>query len=194
MANGLNSLLKGGLKGAGIGGALFGATAAGLWWQLFRRPLPRTEGELRVNGLESQLEIARDRWGMPKVTAHSKPDLWFGLGFCHGQDRLWQCDLHRRIVAGRLSEIAGREGLALDRFMRTIGMRRVAEAEVQELDSQVREMLEAYCAGLNEAARTAPAPTAEHQIMRISAEPFRPADCLAGGKLFAFGMSVNWER
>ena len=38
-------------------------------------------------------------------TAH---DLWFGQGFCHGQDRLWQLDLYRRIGSGRLSEIAGR--------------------------------------------------------------------------------------
>ena len=194
MAIELSRLLKGGFKGAGIGGLLFGASAAGLWWQLFRRPLPRTKGELRVQGLESEIEIARDRWGMPRVRARSKADLWFGLGFCHGQDRLWQCDLHRRVVSGRLSEIAGRDGLAVDRFMRTLGMRRTALREEERLEPAIRTLLEAYCAGLNEAARAAPAPTAEHQIMRISPEPFRPADCLAGGKLFAFGMSVNWER
>jgi len=194
MAIELTRLLRGAFKGGGIGGALFGATAAGLWWQLFRRPLPQSEGELRVAGVAGPVEIARDRWGMPRVRAQSKADLWFGLGFCHGQDRLWQCDLHRRVVSGRLAEIAGREGVPVDRFMRTIGMRRIALREESELAPEVLAMLEAYCAGLNEAIRTAPAPPAEHQIMRIQPEPFRPADCLAGGKLFAFGMSVNWER
>jgi penicillin amidase len=194
MAIELNRLLKGGFKGAGIGSALFGATAAGLWWQLFKRPLPKHEGELRVPGLEGEVEIARDRWGMPRVRAASKHDLWFGLGFCHAQDRLWQLDLHRRVVSGRLSEISGRDGLILDRFMRTIGMRRAALREEAELDPPIRSLLDAYCAGLNEAARAAPAPPAELQIMRTEVEPFRPADCLAGGKLFAFGMSVNWER
>ena len=56
-------------------------------------------------------------------------DLWFGQGFCHGQDRLWQIDLYRRIGSGRLSEIAGTAGLVTDRFMRTLGLRRVAERE-----------------------------------------------------------------
>jgi hypothetical protein len=100
-------LLKGGAKGLGIATALLGATAAGLWWQLFRRPLPRTKGELRVTGIEGSIEIARDRWGMPTVRAKSAADLWFGQGFCHGQDRLWQCEVNRRICSGRVAEIAG---------------------------------------------------------------------------------------
>jgi hypothetical protein len=81
----LGRLLKGGAKGTGIVTALFGATAAGLWWQLFRRPLPRTKGDLTVQGLERSVEIARDRWGMPRVRAWAAPDLWFGQGFCHGR-------------------------------------------------------------------------------------------------------------
>lgn len=194
MAIELNRLLKGGFKGMGIGGALLGGTAAGLWWQLFKRPLPRSEGELRVGGIEAGVEIARDRWGMPRIRAQSKHDIWFGLGFSHGQDRLWQCDLFRRVAAGRLSELAGADGLPVDRFMRTLGLRRTALREEEALDPEVHSLLEAYCAGLNEAARAATCAPAEVQITRMDIEPFRPADCLAGGKLFAFGMSVNWER
>ena len=85
----LGRLLRSGAKGMGIGTALFGATAAGLWWQLFRRPLPRTAGT-SPSGLEGRVEIVRDRWGMPTVRASTAADLWFGQGFCHGQDRLWQ--------------------------------------------------------------------------------------------------------
>src|SRR5947207_475528 len=103
----LGRALKGLAKGTGIGTALFGATAGGAWWQLFRRPLPHTRGELGVRGLEGSIEIARDRWGMPVIRAQTAADLWFGQGFCHGQDRLWQCEIHRRIAAGRVSEIAG---------------------------------------------------------------------------------------
>ena len=54
-----------------------------------------------------RVEIARDRWEMPTVRARSASDLWFGQGFCHGQDRLWQIDIQRRICSGRVSEIAG---------------------------------------------------------------------------------------
>src|SRR5215204_2068326 len=190
----LGRLLKGGAKGMGLGGALFGATAAGIWWQLFRRPLPKTEGEIRLAGLEGEVEIARDRWGMPRVRAATQHDLWFGQGFCHGQDRLWQCDLQRRIASGRVSEVAGSHGIAVDRLMRTLGLRRIALREEDELDPQLRSLLDAYCAGLNAAASSAPALPAEFQLLRLEFEPWRPADMLAGGKLLSFGLSTNWER
>jgi penicillin G amidase len=194
MSADLGRLMKAGAKGVGIGTALFGASAAGVWWRLFRHPLPKTKGEIDVRGIEGRVEIARDRWGMPRVKAGSAPDLWFGQGFCHGQDRLWQMDLQRRVCAGRLSEIAGREGLAVDRLMRTLGLRRVALREEAELEPELLSLLEAYCAGVNEAARTAAAPSAEFQLLRLHFEPWRPADMLAGGKLLSFGLSTNWER
>ena len=125
----LARLLRSGAKGMGVGAALFGTTAAGLWWQLFRRPLPRIAGEFEISGLDDRVEIARDRWGMPAVRAQTAADLWFGQGFCHGQDRLWQIDLQRRICSGRVSEIAGRVGLPADRLMRTLGLRRLALRE-----------------------------------------------------------------
>ncbi len=190
----LGRLLRGGAKGMGIGSALFGATAGGLWWQLFRRPLPKTAGNLTVRGLDERIEIVRDRWGMPTVRANTAADLWFGQGFCHGQDRLWQCEVNRRICSGRISEVAGRRALPVDRLMRTLGLRRVALREEAELDGDLRVLLDAYCAGLNEAARLAPAPPAEFQLLRLRWEPWRPADLLAGGKLLSFGLSTNWER
>ena len=56
-------------------------------------------------------------------------------------------------------------------------------------------MLDAYCAGFNEAvaATSAPLPV-EFQMLRLDFEPWRPADLLAGAKLLSFGLSTNWER
>jgi penicillin G amidase len=173
--------------------ALAGTTTAGLWYQLFRRPLPRTKGALSLHGLEGRVEISRDRWGVPHIRASAPHDVWFGQGFCHGQDRLWQIDFYRRVGAGRLSEIAGRETLPTDRFLRTLGLRRAALAEVAELDGEVRSSLEAYCAGVNAAAgdRTLPV---EFQLLRQRWVPLTPADTLATTKLLSFGLSTNWER
>jgi penicillin amidase len=187
-------LLRRGAKGIGIASALAAATAAGIWWQLFRRPLPRTAGEIEVSGLVGRVEIARDRWGVPAISAQTAADLWFGQGFCHGQDRLWQIEVQRRICSGRVSEIAGRAGLPVDRLMRTLGLRRVALREEAELDAGLRDLLDAYCAGLNEAAHRASSLPAEFQLLRLQFEPWRPADMLAGGKLLSFGLSTNWER
>ena len=105
-----------------------------------------------MQGVDGAVEISRDRWGMPRVRAQTAHDLWFGQGFAHGQDRLWQCELHRRVGQGRLSEFAGADGLTVDRFMRTLGLRRVAMREEAELDPELRSLLDAYCAGINAAA------------------------------------------
>jgi len=181
------------LAGAGVA-ALGAALIAGLWWGLFRRPLPRTSGELRVDGISAPVRIRRDRWGVPHVRAATIEDAWFGQGFCHGQDRLWQLDLYRRFSCGRVAEIAGDEGLALDRFVRTLGLRRLALLEEVALEAELRAALEAYSAGVNAAAEAARVLPAEFQVLRIGFEPWRSADTLTLTKLLALGLSTNWER
>ena len=173
--------------------ALSAAAAAGLRWQLFRRPLPQTEGRMSMKGLEGSVEISRDRWGVPHVRARSRADLWFAQGFCLGQDRLWQLDLYRRLAAGRISEFGGPEGLAVDRFMRTLGLHRNAVREVEALEPVVAEGLAAYSAGINAAAEAKALP-AEFQFLRIAFDPWQPADSLTVAKLLAFGLSTNWEH
>jgi penicillin amidase len=182
-----------GLVGAGVA-ALAAGTAAGLWHRLFRRPLPQTEGRLDIEGLEHQIEIRRDRWGVPHIHARSARDAWFGQGFCHGQDRLWQMEVYRRITAGRLSEIAGPEGLGADRLMRTLGFRRASEREAAALEPDVRAFLEAHAAGVNAAVACARSLPAEFQLLRLGFEPWEPADALTCTKLLSFGLSTNWER
>ena len=139
--------------------------------------------------------MRRDRWGVPHVEAGSRSDLNFAQGFCHGQDRLWQMDFYRRVVSGRLSEMAGEEGLPIDRLMRTLGIRRVAEREAAALDPELRALLERFCEGVNAAAASARAMPFEMQLLRLgSFQPWRPVDILSLGKLLAFGLATNWER
>ncbi len=184
---------KAGIFGAATGAVAAGA-AAGLWWQLFKRSLPAAEGTITVSGPGERIEIRRDRWGVPHVHAREEQDLWFGQGFCHGQDRLWQLDLYRRVARGRLAEIAGPDALASDRFLLTLGMARIAEAEAAALEPDLRNALRAFSAGINTAAEVSGAMPAELQILRAEFEPWSPADCLAAHKLLSFGLSTNWER
>jgi penicillin G amidase len=177
--------LAGGL--AAVGGFL---TA---WQRLWRRPLPQTEGELRVAGLEAPIEIARDRFGVPRVTARSPVDLCFGHGFCHGQDRLWQLELYRRFAAGRVSEFAGGEALETDVLMRTLGLRRTAESEVARIGDRARDYLTAYGLGVGAAVASARALPLELQLLGLEPEPWTPVDSLSVGKIVALGFSTNME-
>jgi penicillin G amidase len=168
--------------------------AAGSAWQRFlRHPLPRVDGRSAVRGLEAPIAIARDRFGVPRVEARGELDMVFGNGFCHGQDRLWQLELYRRFASGRLSEFAGGDGLRVDALMRTLGLRRVSEAELLRLSDRERGLLEAYAAGVNSAVEEARAPPLELQLLRLEPEPWTPVDSLAAAKLLALGFSTNME-
>src|SRR5262245_17590433 len=114
-----------------------------------RQSLPKLEGEVPLAGLAAPADILRDRYGIPHIFARDAADASFALGYAHAQDRLWQMEMSRRIAAGRLSEIAGPAGLETDRFMRTLGVRRAAEANLRNLDAQARRQLDAYAAGVN---------------------------------------------
>src|SRR5512134_2945977 len=110
MALGTKVFKSAGLFTAGFA-ALSAAAAAGLRWQLFKRPLPQTSGRARVEGIGGEIEISRDRWGVPHIRARSHHDLWFGQGYCLGQDRLWQLHIYRQLACGRIAEFGGPEGL-----------------------------------------------------------------------------------
>jgi penicillin amidase len=180
---------------AGIAGTgLASAAAATAWHRLARRPLPKQRGTIELDGLHGRVTIRRDRWGVPHVEAVERTDLYFAQGFCHAQDRLWQMDFYRRVVRGRVSEMAGPEGLAIDRLLRTLGIRRIAEREEAALDPELRGLIERFCEGVNAAAAQARSRPLEMQLLRLEWEPWRPVDILSLGKLLAFGLSTNWER
>src|SRR3954469_15345948 len=183
-----------GAVGGAAGAGLPPAAAAVLWHRLMRRPLPQVKGTIEVPGLHGPVRVRRDRWGVPHIEADVKEDLYFAQGYCHGQERLWQMDFYRRVVEGRVAEMAGEEGLAVDRLMRTLGIRRIARREEAELDPTLRAQLERFCAGVNQAAADARALPFEMQVLRQRWEPWSPVDILSLGKLLAFGLSTNWER
>src|SRR5436190_23862654 len=97
-----------GFNRVGVAAGATGALAAGAFGYLLRRPLPPLDGELRLKGLSAPVEIVRDRWGIPHISARDALDAYFGLGFCHAQDRLWAMELARRLAAGRLAEVFGK--------------------------------------------------------------------------------------
>ena len=115
--------------------ALAVLAAAGMYLHL-RRSLPALEGEIAVAGLGARVEILRDAFGIPHIFAASIEDAQFALGFVHAQDRLWQMEMNRRIGSGRLAELLGPRALEADRFLRTLGVRRAAEANLERYDEE----------------------------------------------------------
>jgi penicillin amidase len=167
--------------------------AAGLG-SLILATLPHLGGVVRLSGPQAPIEIARDGNGVATIRAASELDAAFALGFAHAQDRLFQMDFTRRLGAGRLSEVVGPAALPTDRFMRRLGLDRVAEANYDHLPAEVRRILQAYADGVNAymaGSENLPAP--EFLLLGYRPEPWRPGDCLVWGRLMAWQLSGNWR-
>jgi len=143
---------------------LAGAAGLALWY--VRAVEPQVAGTVSLPGFERPVQIVRDREGVPHIFAASEEDAVAALGFAHAQDRLWQMEMNRRIADGRLAEIVGAPGLETDRFLRTIGIRRTAEAIFANLETETRVFLAAYARGVNAylTTRSSPLPP-EFQIL-----------------------------
>src|SRR5436190_17083603 len=137
-----------GFNRVGVAAGATGAVAAGAFGYLLRRPLPQLDGEMRLKGLLAPVEVVRDRWGIPHISARDPLDAHFGQGFCHAQDRLWQMEVTRRLASGRLAEVFGKDALDIDRFHRRLGLHRVAQREWDTSDADLRDVLRAYAAGV----------------------------------------------
>ena len=179
-----------------IGGLLFlfalGLGGGYLW---LRGSLPQVAGERVIAGLSAPVEVLRDGDGIVTIRARDERDAARALGFVHAQDRLGQMDLMRRIGAGRLSEVIGPATLGTDRFMRTLGLYRVAEANLTQLSTPLRALLDAYAEGVNAFMDSPGKPwPPEFYILRYEPEPWKPADSLVWGRLMALQLSGNWTE
>ena len=125
------------------------AGGAIVWWYVYR-PLPRLDGTAVVSGLQKDVAVERDRWGVPHIRANSLEDLAEAQGYVMAQDRLWQMDLLRRIARGQLSEILGPATVNFDKEFRTLQFGRAAERDLALADAESRGVLEAYARGVNQ--------------------------------------------
>ena len=160
---------------------------------LLRLSLPKTAGELSLAGLRASVEVLRDRHGVPHIYASSLEDAHFALGFVHAQDRLWQMEMSRRIGSGRLAEILGAPALDADRFMRTLGLRRAAEANLRHYDEETRRLLDAYAAGVNAFLAERRLLPPEFWLLNVSPEPWSAVDSIVWTKVMALDLAGNWR-
>ncbi len=126
----------------GLGGVGYGVFTV-------RRPWPKTDGAIQADGLQAEVKVVRDNWGVPHIYAANSHDLFFAQGYVHAQDRFWQMEFWRRQGTGTLSEILGESALDIDRFLRTVGWHRTAAEELERINADDLAVLESYAEGVN---------------------------------------------
>lgn len=180
---------------AGIGGSLLilGIVAAFGLYHVMTKSLPRVEGEASVAGLSADVEIFRDPAGIPHIIASSEYDAYVAAGYVHAQDRLWQMDLLRRYGSGRLAEVLGSEAVPIDRLMRTIGIRRLADSLWNSVSEQTRRILTAYSKGVNACIREMDGRyPLEFDLLQYSPEEWKPQHSLVITRLMGWELALSW--
>jgi penicillin G amidase len=152
-----------------------------IWWFVYR-PLPQLDGVVVVPGLQSEVSVERDNWGVPHLRGGSVEDLAEAQGYVTAQDRLWQMDLLRRAARGQLSEVLGSKTLEIDKDFRVLNFSRAAERDFGMIRPDVRRILEAYARGVNHfiEQHTNRLPL-EFTLLRYKPQPWLPSDSLVIG-------------
>jgi penicillin amidase len=104
---------------------------------------------VRVTGLEKEVEILRDNWGVPHIYASTEHDLFFSQGYITAQDRLFQIDLWRRAGTGRLAEILGPSAVERDTLARAVNFHGDWNAEWAAYGPGTRAIVTAFTNGIN---------------------------------------------
>jgi penicillin amidase len=169
--------------------------AAAIAWRFVYRPLPQLDGSISLPGLQKEVTVERDNWGIPHIRAASLTDAVETQGYVMAQDRLWQLDLMRRASRGQLSEIVGPLALKSDKQFRTFGFSRAADRDFAAMDKDSRALMEAYARGVNvfieQHQNNLPL---EFTLLKYKPQPWQPTDSLVIAGYMYQTLTDTWER
>lgn len=114
------------------------------------RGLPEYNGQIALSGLQNEVVVYRDDYGIPHIYAENDRDLYQATGYCMAQDRLWQMDLIRRATTGTLSEIFGADMIDADHMLRALRIPDKSRIVLEGMDWELLELLQAFSDGVNQ--------------------------------------------
>jgi penicillin amidase len=168
-------------------------TVAGIIYLLSAQTNP--SGKRIIKSLGDSVAISFDESDIPHIQAKSASDAIFALGYLHASERSWQMEINRRLASGRLSEILGKETLAIDRFIRTLGIKRAAEKQFDHYPIATKRLLQSYADGVNAGnAHLGWALPVEYFLTASKPGHWSPTDSVAWMLMMALDLGGNWQK
>ncbi|MBN1573317.1 MAG: penicillin acylase family protein [Deltaproteobacteria bacterium] len=157
--------------------------------------LPEYNGEIKTEMVKGKVEIIRDSYGMPHIYAENERDLSFALGYAMAQDRMFQMDMIRRAIRGKLSEILGESLVPVDKLFITITAAKSVEGMYEEMPEEVKSNLEAFSEGVNYFLDNHKGPlTVEFKLLGYEPEHWVPSDCIAPYYFMAWDLNGSFGK
>lgn len=160
------------------------APLSGSMWGSAGRELPDS-----VESPHGEAEVRFDEFGVPHVDADSEEAAYFAVGYVQAFDRLFQMDLQRRVMRGRLSEVVGDATLESDRFNVSMDFLGAAEATWEYVsDTSVAPLVEAYVEGVNAAMENETLPL-EFALIGYEPEEWTSVDSMLMAKQISWNLT-----
>ena len=167
-------------------GAFAGNVALGM------RAHARSSGTISGLPVRADISVLRDDRGIPHIAATNEHDLFFAQGYAEASDRLFQMDILRRFVEGRLAEVFGTTALRSDELERAIPVRDIVDRQWKRAPPATREILLAFTDGVNAAMAREPLPV-EFRILAYHPQPWTATDSLSIGMALALDLIDDWN-
>lgn len=166
--------------------------AGAVYWYAIR-PLPETSGDLAAP-VSANATILRDALGVPHIQAANWRDTIFLQGYATAQDRMWQMDALRRLAAGELAEVIGKQALASDEEARRMRLSRIADDAERTMPDADREVLAAYARGVNFYLETHRGRLpVEFTLLNYDPRPWRMRDSILAGLQMYRTLTTTWR-
>ncbi|MFC3881004.1 penicillin acylase family protein [Algoriphagus namhaensis] len=159
---------------------------------------PQYKGDISLQGLDEEVEVLFDEYGVPHIYASNETDAYKTLGYVHAQDRLFQLEMMRRVGTGTLAEFLGADLLEIDQFFRTLGIPKHALESTEYWQNQPQSpwklAAEAYIAGVNQFIQEGNLPM-EYSLLGETPREFTINDvhAITGYMAFTFAMAVKTD-
>jgi penicillin amidase len=188
--------LLGTILGVGVGGAALSpasgyldtfAPLSGRAWEETGQTVPDT-----VDSPHGSATVTYDDYHVPHVEAATEEAAYFAVGYVHAADRLFEMDLIRRLMDGRLAAAVGERGVDSDRFHAKMDFRGAAEASAEALSGTRAETLtEAYADGVNAFIERGPEPL-EFGLLGYEAREWSVVDTLLVSTQISWGLTGSF--
>ncbi|MCS7204334.1 MAG: penicillin acylase family protein [Leptospiraceae bacterium] len=154
--------------------------------------LPNYEGKIYSDRIRDTITIYRDKFGMPIVKAENETDLAFGIGYAMAQDRLFQMDLIRRAVQGRLSEVLGSALIPTDKFFLTITSGKSLNEMWEAYPEDIKSLIKSFSDGVNHFIKENRLPI-EFTLLGYKPELWTPTDSVAVFYYMSFDLNTGYD-
>ena len=120
------------------------------------------------------IDIVRDKWGVPHIFANTDSEVAYGLAYAHAEDDF--STIQTSFMAGKamLGRYKGKDGAAVDYTVKLLRIKQLVDAHYEkDISAHYKGVLEGYSAGINAYAKAN-----KKEVLLSPLFPITPKDML----------------